>query len=95
MLNQSQGNYSAQGAAAVDRSASRIECDVELVKKLTSQVEHATERVIRHARALGYFEPPSDPKTQGPTPVISSLADALASLSRAIDHCSGSLNVFD
>lgn len=76
-------------------SLSRIENDVELLKKLTVEVENVTARVMRHARALGYFDPPS-PATQGaPTPVVTTLADALHALSREIDHCSGALNVFD
>jgi|HubBroStandDraft_6_1064221.scaffolds.fasta_scaffold00050_92 hypothetical protein len=77
------------------KSNSRIENDVELVKTMTNQVESTTDRIIRHARSLGYFEPPSDTKASAPTPVITTLADALLALSRAIDHCSGSLNVFD
>lgn len=77
------------------RSNSRIENDVETLKTLTRHVEITTERIIRHARSLGYFEPPADPKTQAPTPVVTTLADALQTLGRAIDHCSGSLNVFD
>jgi hypothetical protein len=81
-----------------DRPASRIEHDVEVLKTLTGKVEHTTQRIIHHARALGYFEPPSDAKAQAPTtptPVITTLADAIQALDRAIDHCSGSLNVFD
>lgn len=77
------------------RSASRIESDVETLKNLTSSVETTTERIIRHARALGYYEPTPESKGQAPEPVIMSLANALQALGRAIDHCSGSLNVFD
>lgn len=89
--NQANGIAGAQNA----RSLSRIENDVEVVKQLTNSVEITTERITRHARSLGYFEPPQDPKTQAPTPVITTLADALQALSRAIDHAAGSLNVFD
>jgi hypothetical protein len=85
-----------KGAGSADnRQISRIESDVEMLKSMTSHVESATARIVRHARSLGYFEPPSDAKIEKPTPVITTLADALQSLSRAIDHCSGSLNVFD
>lgn len=81
--------------AGAERSASRIEHDVELVKTMTENVERTTERVVRHARTLGYFEPPSGGKVDAPTPVVTTLSDALQALGRAIDHCSGSLNVFD
>jgi hypothetical protein len=79
----------------LNAQASRIEHDVELLKTLIGTVERTTERVVHHARALGYFEPSPEAKTQAPTPVITTLADALQALTRAIDHCSGSLNVFD
>ncbi len=81
---------------ASERSVSRIEHDVELIKKMTSTVERTTERIISHARALGYFEPLEEVSKIGvPTPVITTLADALSAIGRAIDHCSGALNVFD
>ena len=75
--------------------ASRIESDVECVKKMTAYVESTTSRIVRHARALGYYEAESDAKVSAPTPVVTSLADALQALDRAIEHCSGALNVFD
>jgi hypothetical protein len=80
---------------ANNTALSRIESDVENVKRMTTQVELQTEHIIRHARALGYFQPPQDPKAAAPTPVVTSLADALQALGRALDHCSGALNVFD
>lgn len=80
--------------AVKERSMSRVDADVECVKKMTSRVEHATQRIIQHARSLGYGEPPSEPKA-APTPVITTLADGLRELDRAIDHCAGSLNAFD
>ena len=84
-----------QGAAAENRVASRIEQDVEQVKSMTERVHRTRERVVRHARALGYFEPPADAKVSAPTPVITTMADALRELDQAIEHCSGALNVFD
>lgn len=90
-MNGNQLGVQAQAA----RSPSRIENDVEVLKNLTGRIEMTTERIIRHARSLGYYEPTPDAKTQAPTPVITTLADALGALDRALDHCSGSLNVFD
>lgn len=80
---------------AVATTMSRIENDVETIKRMAGRVEMIRERVIRHARALGYYEPTPEAKVAAPTPVITTLADALQSLDREIDHCSGSLNVFD
>lgn len=89
----------AKGVAgnSVERSPSRIENDVSSVKAMTDRVERTTERIMRHARSLGYFEPPSEGKLTAvaPTPVVTTLADALQALDRAIDYCSGSLNVFE
>lgn len=91
--NQGAGLASAQNSA---RSMSRIESDVENLRNMTSRVEMITERIVRHARSLGYFEPPGNKdQVAGPTPVITTLADALQVLDRALDHASGSLNVFD
>lgn len=83
-------------SVASNRPVSRIENDVETVKRLAERIEGITERIIRNARALGYFEAAKD-ASQGatPVPVITTLADALIALDRAVDHCSGSLNVYD
>lgn len=89
--------YEQTNTKPTERDVSRIEQDVELVKKMTMHVEQTTDRIIRHSRALGYFEPPSEGGKLGggPAPVITTMAEALTALGRAIDHCSGSLNVYD
>jgi hypothetical protein len=79
----------------VERSLSRIDNDVEMIKRLVERTESTTQRIIRHARSMGYFELPKDSGQTAPTPVVTTLADALQALDRAIDHCSGALNVFD
>lgn len=95
-MNQTNGlNQIAATNAANERTASRIEQDVNLVKSMAEQIDQTAGRIIRHARAMGYFEPPADVKAGMPMPVITTMADALQALARAIDHCSGSLNVFD
>lgn len=92
------GNGSALGQTS-NQSLSRIEQDTEAVKRLSEQVEIITSRITAHARALGYFGPPQDANAKqvgaAPTPVVTTLADALGRLSREIDHASGALNVFD
>jgi hypothetical protein len=89
--------FSNQQAAEAPRPASRIENDVEVVKALSCRVEAIADLIIRHARALGYFEPTPDQnlKMSTPTPVITTLADALRELDRTIDRASGSLNAFE
>lgn len=82
-------------AGTANRPASRIEADIEQVKTLTLLVDNMIDRIIRHARALGYYQPTPDAATQAPTPVVTTLADALQALTRSVDHCSGSLNVFE
>lgn len=78
-----------------ERSMSRIDNDVAVVKRMAERVEGITERPMRHAHSLGYFEESKAGNTSTPSPVITTLADALQALERAIDNCSGSLNVFD
>lgn len=92
---QQQQNYASQAGQLKDRPASRIENDVQSIKTMTNHVENITDRIIRHARSLGYYEPTPQPATAAPTPVVSTLSDALQALARAVDHCSDSLNVFE
>jgi hypothetical protein len=78
------------------RDMSRIENDVEQLKRFADRADSITLRILRHARSLGYFEPqPGDAKVSAPMPVVTTMADAIQQLDRALDHCSGSLNVFD
>ena len=89
-------HVSKSNVAPSSQTASRIENDTETVKRMTDRIERTTHRIIRHARALGYYEPtPEVGKEQAPTAVVATLADALNALDRAIDCNSGSLNVFD
>lgn len=88
------GGAGSAASNALKGAPSRIENDTETVKMMVARVEAVTGRIVRHARSLGYFEPP--PATGVPVaPVIITLADALGALNRVLDECSGSLNVFD
>lgn len=85
---------SVLGSTLTSKPMSRIENDIESMKLMTARLEATTERLIRHARNMGYFEPtPKD--AGGASPVITTLADALRAMDRAVEHVSGSLNVFD
>ena len=89
-------NGPASSLGVKDRPMTRIEGDVENVKAMISRVESTTGRIINHARTLGYYDPtPEGKAATAPTAVITTLSDALRALDQAIDHCSGSLNVFD
>lgn len=87
--------YAQNAIAQTTADRSRIEADIETVKKMTESVESTMHRIMRHARSLGYFEAAGKPEAAAPTPVITTMADALNALSRAVNDCSGSLNVFD
>ena len=78
-----------------NRVASRIDADIDQLKILTLSVDNVTESIIRHARALGYYQPTPEPGASAPTPIVTTLADVLQALTRAIEHCSGSLKVFE
>ena len=82
------------GQPANSVAGSRIEQNVEQVKEMALALDRSTDRIIRHARALGYYEPTPE-KQSAPTPVITTMADALQALNYAIDRNSGALNVFD
>jgi hypothetical protein len=83
-----------QAADSAPRPLSRIDTDISTVKEQTARLEIVAERIIRHARSLGYYEP-TPANTATPTPVVTTLADALKELDRVVERCSGSLNVFD
>lgn len=89
--------YPGQGTEnkAVATERSRIENDVEAVKRMKDRMEDTTQRIIRHARSMGYYEPTPEAKIQAPAAVITTMSDALRELDRAINSCSDSLNVFD
>lgn len=76
-------------------SLSRIDHDVNRVKEMTIRVRNVTERIIHHAHTLGYFAPPPSQPGTAPTPVITSLSDAIQDHDRGLDELSGSLNLFD
>lgn len=84
-----------QGQARVDRPMSRIDNDVMTVKGFTQRTRDVSERIIRHAQTLGYYNPQPSTSTTGPTPIITTLSDALMELDRAMDELSGALNLFD
>lgn len=83
-------------AARVDRPMSRVDALVQQTKLLTDRVRNNTERVIRHTQTLGFFNPPpANAATSAPTPVITTLEDALRDLDRALDEHAAALNLFD
>lgn len=90
-----------RGSTQVDKPPSRIRNLTESVKMQTDRVRAATQRVVAHAHSLGFFDPPKvfdPPKTDagvGPTPIITSLEDAIREHDRAIDELAAALNLFD
>ena len=86
----------AYAEQAAEKSRSRIQADTQLVLEMVKRVEATRERIIAHARALGYFEPPPTIEAGAKvSPVSTTMADAIRDLDRALDHLAGSLNVFD
>jgi len=91
---QSAGN--ALNTVKDSRPLTRIESDIEQIKSETNRLESIADRIASHARALGYFHPPSEgAKSAAPTPVVTTMSDAIQALDRAVDNCSGALNLFD
>lgn len=87
--------YGASTASAVNRPLTRIENNVEQLKAQTERINNVTERIMRHATALGYFGPPKADAANSLSPVVSNLSDALVELERAVDHLGGSMNLFE
>lgn len=88
-----QRNTVLGGQPTPERSMTRIENQVEMVKAMTSRIRGITTRNVEHAHQLGFFEPPKD-AVNGVSPVITSMDDALRELERAVDSLDGSMNLF-
>lgn len=89
-------DYENQKQAQANQSSSRIELQTRGVQEMVGRVQSAQGRVLRHARALGYFQ--DTPPAQGsakPTPISITMSDALSDLDRALDELAACLNVFD
>lgn len=82
---------------AVNKTASRIENQTEMVKTLVRKIQRITDTNIQHAHQLGFYSPPSEtkPSSGAPTPVTTSLDDAIRDLDQAVDHLDGSMNLFN
>ena len=74
---------------------SRIDNDISILKRHIEIVDAITANIMRHAQTLGYFQNSKLDTNIAPSPVITTLADALQALEKSLDHCSGTLNVFD
>jgi phage-related protein len=90
-------NHLGLGQTPINTTMNRIENDIETIKRITMRLESIHDRIMRNARVLGYFDSPKDigSGASTPTPVVSTLADAINALDRAVDNASGALNVFD
>lgn len=89
-------NYapSQLGAQAANTSMSRIENNVEDLKRFVTRVRTTEDRIMRHARALGYYvDTPGAPGSI--SPVGATLADAIQDLDMALERVACALNVFD
>lgn len=82
--------------ARAERPMSRIDNDVNTIKGITQRVRNSAERLLRHTQTLGYYNaPPAQTTGAVPSPVITTLSDALIDLDRAMDELASSLNLFD
>jgi len=86
-------NIQQQGNSLAPK-ASRIDQTIEAVDSMTRTLERSTERIVMHARSLGYYEPPKDAQAT-PTAVVTTLSDAMEELARAVTRNSDALNLFD
>ncbi len=82
-------------AAPSAEKGSRIQSDTHRLMEMVNRIKTSEQRIVRHAMSLGYYSPQPESAGNKPTPVSSSLADALSDLDRALDGLSGALNLFD
>jgi hypothetical protein len=83
-------------ADAARPEGSRIHTDIQRLRDMVDRVQSSKNRVMIHARALGYFQDvPTKLENAQIAKISTTLADVLTDLDRALDELSGSLNVFD
>jgi hypothetical protein len=78
----------------INKVASRIESQTESLKGAADRISRLTATNVLHARQLGFFEPPKD-AGQAPSPVVTTLEDAINQIHREIDSLEGSMNLFN
>lgn len=78
-----------------DAPMTRIDSQIEQLKGMADRLARLTATNVHHARQLGFFEPPKKEPGEIPTPVVSSMEDAINQLQREIDHLDGSMNLFN
>lgn len=88
-------DYAQNSLSTGIEKGSRIDGDIANVQKMVQMVRNCEQRIVRHARTLGYYQPQPESAATKPTPVSSTMADALADMERAIEGLSDSLNLFD
>lgn len=84
------------GTASTGAAGSRIQSDIRRLQELVGRVVMSRERVVAHARALGYFaDTPAPPLSSKVSAISTTLGDVIGDLDRELDTLSGALNVFD
>ncbi len=86
---------SAIGGAPSTEKGSRIQSDTHRLLEMVQRIKSSEQRIVRHAMSLGYYSPQPESAGNKPTPVSSSMADALSDMDRAVDGLSGAINLFD
>lgn len=85
-----------KGCGSTDVKRSRIEQDIERVKKLANDIEMIADRVGYHAHSLGYFAPPAPVASTGNIAQVGiNMSDMLDSLDRSVVRCRENLSLFD
>lgn len=74
--------------------ASRVDRAIVMVNESTGRIRRSTDRIIAHAKALGFYEEPPAP----PAPVAtnpSNMSAALNALENAVNELDVCLDLFD
>ena len=87
-------NLQQAGQQGTDK-ISRIQADTSALLTMVQRLKACEARVARHAMSLGYFQATPETGNAKPTPVSTTMVDALADMDRAIDSLSGALTLFD
>jgi uncharacterized protein YdeI (YjbR/CyaY-like superfamily) len=78
-----------------ERPMSRVDNDVQRLRDTAENLRGTLNRLMRHAKTLGYWSPVPETASNKLASVPTTLHDAIEDLQRAEKELSAALNVFD
>ena len=96
MDGQTKATYQNQvGAGPSTEKISRIQNDTQTLLGMVQRVRAIETHIVKHAMALGYYQPQPESGGTKPQAVSTSMTDAIGDMNEALDAVSASLTLFE